>query len=129
LPDFRGDASIGTWLCRLTYTASIDALRRRRPEAPTDDAALNDLVPVQGDPADEIVERAALRSAFAGLAHEHQLSVLLVDRVGYDYDEAAEILGVASGTIASRLSRARAALRQAILLTAEPSVSRDEDPR
>ena len=37
--------------------------------------------------------------------------MLLVDAYGLDYDEAADVLGVATGTIGSRLSRARAALR------------------
>ncbi|MGH9041935.1 MAG: sigma factor-like helix-turn-helix DNA-binding protein [Acidimicrobiia bacterium] len=38
----------------------------------------------------------------------------MVDAEGLDYTAAAEILGVAPGTIASRLSRARAALRRAL---------------
>jgi RNA polymerase sigma-70 factor (ECF subfamily) len=40
--------------------------------------------------------------------------VLLVDAEGLDYDAAATVLGVAPGTIASRLSRARATLRAAL---------------
>jgi DNA-directed RNA polymerase specialized sigma24 family protein len=40
--------------------------------------------------------------------------VLLVDAEGLDYHAAAEVLGVAAGTIASRLSQARAALRRAL---------------
>jgi RNA polymerase sigma-70 factor (ECF subfamily) len=38
--------------------------------------------------------------------------VLLVDAQGFDYRSAAEILGVPEGTVASRLNRARTALRR-----------------
>ena len=39
---------------------------------------------------------------------------MLVDGEGYDNLTAARILGVAPGTVASRLSRARAAMRLAL---------------
>jgi len=31
LDEFRGDAAIGTWLCRIVMNESLDRLRRRRP--------------------------------------------------------------------------------------------------
>ncbi len=40
--------------------------------------------------------------------------MLLVDGDGFDYPAAAAVLGVPPGTVASRLSRARAALRAAL---------------
>jgi RNA polymerase sigma-70 factor, ECF subfamily len=40
--------------------------------------------------------------------------VLLVDAQGFDYRAAGEVLGVPEGTIASRLNRARAALRRSL---------------
>ena len=42
------------------------------------------------------------------------MTVVLVDGEGFDHREAADILGVAPGTVASRLHRARAALRQVL---------------
>jgi RNA polymerase sigma-70 factor (ECF subfamily) len=41
-------------------------------------------------------------------------AVLLVDAEGMDYGEAAEVLGIPRGTVASRLNRARAQLRRAL---------------
>ena len=43
---------------------------------------------------------------------DQRVTVVLVDGEGFDHREAAEILGVAPGTVASRLHRARAALRR-----------------
>jgi len=40
--------------------------------------------------------------------------VLLVDAQGFDYRDAAQVLGVPEGTVASRLNRARASLRTAL---------------
>ncbi len=52
-----------------------------------------------------------MRSALDGLPADQRLTVVLVDGEGFDHREAAEILGVAPGTVASRLHRARATLR------------------
>ena len=45
----------------------------------------------------------------------HRNVVLLIDVHGYDYAEAAELLSLPLGTVKSRLSRARAALRDALI--------------
>jgi len=66
------------------------------------------------DPADAVVARMSLDAAFATLSNEQRIALLLVDREGLDYTTAAEVLGVAPGTLASRLFRARALLRGAL---------------
>ncbi|MEZ5667529.1 MAG: sigma-70 family RNA polymerase sigma factor [Alphaproteobacteria bacterium] len=52
-----------------------------------------------------------LRTALAGLPVEQRSAVLLVGLEGFTCGEAAAILGVPEGTVVSRLSRGRAALR------------------
>jgi RNA polymerase sigma-70 factor, ECF subfamily len=114
LPRFRGDAAARTWLYRIVYNACLDQLkRRRRPErrAPPLTAA--------PDPDELIATRAALEAALAALSPVERAVVLLVDAEGLPYDDAAAILGVPPGTIASRLSRARAALRRSLRAPAE----------
>jgi RNA polymerase sigma-70 factor (ECF subfamily) len=113
LPRFKGNAALGTWLYRITYNACMDELRRR-PRAP---AALDEATErpsLQRDPGDVAVERSALAAALRALPLDQQAAVLLVDADGFDYAQAAEILGVRAGTVASRLSRARAVLRRAL---------------
>jgi RNA polymerase sigma-70 factor (ECF subfamily) len=61
-----------------------------------------------------VPERSALAQALAGLAPPDRAAVLLVDAQGFDYESAGEVLGIPAGTIASRLNRARAALRRAL---------------
>ncbi len=61
------------------------------------------------------------------LEPELRATVILVDLEGFRQREAAEMLGVAEGTIASRLFRARRALRH--LLTPNPDWKRQEKQR
>ena len=94
LSRFRGDSSLGTWLCRITYRASCDALARADRLYPMPPDELPEPRDAEPDPAEALAMRAALTDALAALPPEQRLAVLLVDREGYDYATTAEILGV-----------------------------------
>lgn len=114
LPAFRGEAAPGTWLYRIAYNVCIDELRRRqrRPKVPLDD--LYD-EPHDGiDPGDLAAMRGDIAHALDELPVDQRAAVLLVDAHGFDYARAGDILGVPAGTVGSRVSRARATLRQAL---------------
>lgn len=111
LPRFRGDAEPETWLYRIVYNACLDELRRARRTRHTE---LDEHLASGEELADDAAGRAALGSALADLPPDQRAAVLLVDAEGFDYRAAAEVLGVEVGTLASRLSRARAALRRAL---------------
>lgn len=66
------------------------------------------------DPAEASAARRDLGIALAALAPDQRAVVLLVDAEGLDYAEAAQVLGIAAGTVASRLSRARCELRRVL---------------
>jgi RNA polymerase sigma-70 factor (ECF subfamily) len=121
LPGFRGDAALGTWLQRITYTTCVQYLRRdgRRPR-PLETEASRDEVAAEADLAESLGERERLRQALSALTPEQRIAVLLVDRDGYDYRAAAKLPGIPRGTIASRLNGARARLRAALGLGAGP---------
>jgi RNA polymerase sigma-70 factor, ECF subfamily len=114
LAGFRGESSLGTWLCRITYRACCDAMTRAARLPPLSPDELPDLADPDPDPADALAARTALAEAFAALPPEQRLAVLLVDREGYDYTTTAAILGVPMGTVASRLNAARATLRRCL---------------
>ena len=113
LPGFRLDADFGTWLYRITYNACIDELRRaaRRP-VPYDSSAPGEHPVAQAaGPERHAVSTDETAWALASLPEDQRAAVVLVYGEGYDNQTAADLLGVALGTIASRLSRARASLR------------------
>ena len=111
LARFRAGRDFGTWLYRITYNTCIDELGRRQPTPPSTDAPVGQ---VAGRPRPERRVGAAetVRNALASLPLDQRVTVVLVDGEGFDHREAAEILGVATGTVASRLLRARRQLRR-----------------
>jgi RNA polymerase sigma-70 factor (ECF subfamily) len=109
MPRFKGDSALGTWLYRIVYNACIDDLRARKATVPLDDRL--DVADTRPDPADVAIGRRDLAAALDTLPPDQKAAVLLVDAYGLDYAEAADVLGVATGTIGSRLNRARTSLR------------------
>jgi RNA polymerase sigma-70 factor (ECF subfamily) len=111
---FKRDSSVGTWLYRIVYNACLDELRRGRRVLPLVAMEPAERVALGPGPDDIAGWRSDLATALAALPPEQRAAVLLVDADGFDYAGAAAVLGVPAGTVASRLNRARVALRQAL---------------
>jgi len=114
LPGFEGRSSVGTWLYRITYTTCLDHLERRKRRTATYEDGDPPSLHLVRDPADEATLHADLAAALRSLSSDARAAVLMVDRDGYDYRTTATVLGIPMGTLASRLSAARAALRRAL---------------
>lgn len=114
LPRFRGDAKLGTWLYRIVYNACLDELERARRVVHLPLSEATEQPSGRPDPGDVVAGRGDLSRALAELAPEDRAAVLLVDADGFSYDEAAAVLEIPAGTVASRLNRARARLREAL---------------
>jgi RNA polymerase sigma-70 factor (ECF subfamily) len=109
---YRGEAAVTTWLHRIVVNACLDRVRREtvRAAEPLPEGDHSDRL---GVPRDDIaIHQLALdvNAALATLPYEQRASLVLVDMEGYSVDEAAAMLGVASGTIKSRCARGRARL-------------------
>ena len=109
---YRGEAAVTTWLHRVVVNACLDRVRREAVRAadPLPEGDHSDRLGAQRD--DIAVHQQALdvAAALATLPYEQRASLVLVDMEGYSVDEAAAMLGVASGTIKSRCARGRAKL-------------------
>jgi len=129
---FRGDSAVTTWLHRIVVNACLDRMRRRQahPTVPLPDGTHDDAGMSRGpEPAAPILDHdtaLVVRQALAALPVEQRAALVLVDVQGYPVLEAAEILGVAEGTIKSRCARGRA--RMAITLGHLRSGSDEPNP-
>lgn len=74
---------------------------------------------------DGVVEDHALYDAYAQLNEEQQELLALVAWEGLDHEDIAAVLGISSGAVASRLSRARARFDE-LLATADAAAGHDE---
>jgi RNA polymerase sigma-70 factor (ECF subfamily) len=121
LDKFRG-GSFRAWLLRITSNACYDELRRRkrRPAISWDDFGEleeeanphlvdSGMQPEQSVQQDEL--RMMLERTMAKLPEDQRLVLLLVDRMGFSYEEAAQTLKVRLGTVKSRLARARSRMQ------------------
>jgi len=123
---YRG-GSLRAWLARIATNSSYDQLRSRRRQGATsieemveEEDRLVQLVDRAASPEEEAVSGElgrAIASAVLGLPPDQRSVVVLVDYNHFDYEEAAEALDISLGTVKSRLSRARARLREVLLET------------
>ncbi|MGB7876144.1 MAG: sigma-70 family RNA polymerase sigma factor [Anaerolineales bacterium] len=126
LRTFRG-GSLKSWLSRITVNACYDELRRskRNNNVPlqTYDQDGEEMEPASWltDPGPSPEERAersdmadAIQASLEALPEHYRLVAQLVDVEGLSYEEAADVLDVPTGTVKSRLARARDALRNSL---------------
>lgn len=116
---FRSEAAVGTWLYRIVINACVDRARRRasRPTVSYPDEQSPAWQRAVRDPSDmaETRElRIVLEDALASLPLDQRAAIVAVDLQGLSVEEAAQALGVPSGTVKSRCARGRAKL--AVLL-------------
>lgn len=112
---FRGEAKVTTWLHRVVVNACLDRIRRNKvraadPLPDNPDRSADFGVQNHQDPMVVKEQRADVTKALMELNPDQRAALVLVDMEGYSVEEAAGILGCATGTIKSRCSRGRAKL-------------------
>lgn len=119
--DFRGDASIPTWLYTVARSFCIKRRRRKKGEPGASDVEPLDAAAAQRTPAEAATPEEqtaareldrALDQAIAALPAEAREVLLLRDGEGLTAPEVASVLGLTVEAVKSRLHRARLAVRQ-----------------
>lgn len=106
--------AFSTWLYRVAFNEVVDFGRRRRRERSRSElpAELPDKAPSSGARLEAKEQRTLLREALGELDIRYREALHLVHVEGRKVDEAAELLGVPSGTMKTRLMRGRRQLRE-----------------
>lgn len=119
---FRGQSSLRTWIYRIAVNQARNRHRFWRRRRRADQVSLEDHVSVHGElvstrqatPERELAQKELgdrLQRALNNLPFDQRTAIVLREVDGLSYDEIAFSLGVAIGTVKSRLTRARQALR------------------
>ena len=124
---FEDGTNLKAWLYRILTTTFINNYRKdqRRPlqsnGGEVEDWQLYDAASHTSDQGksaeDEVLEGIAdldIKKALADMPEEFRMAVYLADVEGFSYKEIAEIVGVPTGTVMSRLHRGRKILRESL---------------
>jgi RNA polymerase sigma-70 factor, ECF subfamily len=123
LPSFRGQSALRTWIYRIAINQARNRQRWWRRRRRSDQVQLEQHVldhgelPQPGDntaPDHVLAQKEMARRLWAALdalPFDQRTVIVLREIDGLSYDEIAESLSVAVGTVKSRLTRARQTLR------------------
>jgi RNA polymerase sigma-70 factor (ECF subfamily) len=123
---FRGGSFIA-WLLRIVTNQCYDEIRRNKRKPTTSLEPLNReneeiespnwLIDPQESPEGEVMRLEldqAIQECLNHMSLDFRTVVILVDLQGFDYSEAASVVGSPLGTIKSRLARARKNLQECL---------------
>ena len=104
LASFRGEAPVRAWLLTIARRTCADHVRRRQRERRLVERIRSRSV------VDRVPSRDHTEELLAGLDPDRREAFVLTQLCDLSYEEAAQIMGCAVGTIRSRVSRARSEL-------------------
>ncbi len=109
---YRPTGAVGAWLWTIGVRRLIDQLRRRPPPEPTDD--LTRYAQVVSEEIPLALGHTPMGQAFALLDPDLQAVLAATALDGLTNREAAVLLGIPTGTVKSRLNRARQLVQEAL---------------
>ena len=123
ISSFRGDSGLKTWIFKIALSETLNRQRSWRRHYRLQMDALDErLVDRRLSPHQELEAKEQARSVYGALdrlSYDRRTILVLRDIEGMPYGDIAENLGISTGTVKSRLARARAELKR-ILTTEAP---------
>lgn len=122
LKSFQGKSKFSTWIYRITMNECLDRLRKSKNKK-------NNIIKYEqedlvSESAEEIIQNKVLqdilKQAILELKDEQRKMIVLRDINGNTYEQIADILNLSLGTVKSRISRARVALKRILQQDKEP---------
>lgn len=108
---YEAGTNLKAWLFTILRNTWYSAVAKSRREVADEDG--HHAAGLTSEPSQEWkAELTSLQVALNALPPDHREAIVMVGAAGLSYEEAAEIAGVALGTIKSRVNRARNRLAQ-----------------
>ena len=125
LSGFRGEASLATWLTRITLNEALGRKRKQRPTValetietmPENSAQIIRFPTMDGDPERLTAQREIqkiLEASIDALPEPFRLVLVMRDVEEMSIEETASFLGIRPETVKTRLHRARRLLRESL---------------
>ncbi len=129
IKNFRGEAKFSTWLYGIVVNHSRNRIRHASGKAYHEPVSLDadratgnesrPIDPASGEmPAIDLLVRKEMQEkvqqCINRLEKDHREILVLRDIQGFSYEEITEMLGLPDGTVKSRLSRARSAIKESL---------------
>jgi RNA polymerase sigma-70 factor (ECF subfamily) len=108
---YQEGTNLRAWLFTILRNTYFSEMRKGRREVEDVDGLKAEQMRAPDNPEDNMRWKD-FASAWMSLLFEQQQAMMLVGVEGLDYEDAATMLGVAVGTIKSRVNRARRALSE-----------------
>lgn len=122
LKNFKEESSLYTWIYRITINVCLDEIKRRKKvvyldeEIETEDGEIRMQLADDSKGPSEIAEdkdlKQRLEACIRKLPEDQRIMIILRDIKGFTYMEIAEMLKMNLGTVKSKISRARAMLKE-----------------
>jgi len=131
LDSFHKNSAFYTWLYRIAFNTAASGHRKKKPTVSIDqhrsDTGIDPVAKTESPSArleqQETVDQ--VRAALDELQEEFRSVIVLKEIEGYHYDEIATILDLPTGTVKSRLFRARIQLKEILKKHLEKDLSRE----
>jgi RNA polymerase sigma-70 factor (ECF subfamily) len=125
LPKYRGESTLSTWIYRVTMNVCHDMSGNRTniyelslDSKADDDEPTAEIADRRYDPEKEFEKkqtRQLVQQAISMLDSDHRDVIIMRDINGLSYDEISRVLQVSSGTVKSRISRAREKMKNFLI--------------
>jgi RNA polymerase sigma-70 factor (ECF subfamily) len=112
---FRGNSKLSTWIYRVTVNVSLNELRKQKKKTTPLPETDNGCVSVTDSAIEDYETQTAVRNAVLSLPDKLRAVIILKDFEDRSYDEISDILQISIGTVSSRISRAREALKKILI--------------
>ncbi len=113
LPSYSSAYRFSTWISRIAQNVCIDMHRKKRPDAPIEEAAtIADAAPLPVEQVMAKEQSAAISKELDALAPIYREPLMLYHDAGLQYDEIAKRLDIPMSMVKNRIFRARRALKQ-----------------
>lgn len=133
LGSFKGQSKLSTWIYRMTTNQCLDLLRKHKrktqdislfiDEEEGKEEKLTEQTEIWKDMSHHMEQKElgeVIHQGISELKEDYRVMIVMRDIEAYSYEEIADILEISIGTVKSRLSRARSALKKIFEQNKEP---------